>query len=378
MKVVVVSGIWPPDVGGPAVHAPAVARFLVARGHQVEVVTTASSAPALAGFPIHWISRSLPAPLRHLKVLAAVKRAARHSDVVYVTTMVRRGSAGSRFAGRPYVVKLVADEAYERARRRGDFSGSLEEFQRWPGSLRIRLLRTTRTRALRKAAHVFVPSGYLREIALGWGLAGDHVSVLHNPAPVVPVLPSRAELREGLVADGGLLLAFAGRLVEQKDLGLLLVAVAAIPDVRLALLGDGPERGRLEAESTRLGLGDRVRFLGGGDRDAVLRLFAAADVAVLSSSWENFPHTVVEALAVGAPVVATAVGGVPEVVEDGVNGLLVPPRDATALTAALRRITDDAELRARLAAAAAPSVAPLAEDVLLERVVARLESVVGA
>ena len=376
MKVVIVSGIWPPDVGGPAVHAPALARFLVARGHTVEVVTTASSAPPPAGFPIHWVARTLPAPVRHLKVLAAVKRAARRADVVYVTTMVRRGSAGSRFAGRPYVVKLVADEAYERARRRGLFSGSLEEFQQWHGTLRIRFLRSTRTRALQKAAHVFVPSGYLREIALGWGLASDHVSVLHNPAPVVPILPSRDELREGLVDDGGLLLAFAGRLVEQKDLGLLLEAVAAVPGVRLALLGDGPERPRLEAERTRLGLGDRVRFLGGGDREAVLRLFAAADVAVLSSSWENFPHTVVEALAVGAPIVATAVGGVPEVVHDGENGLLVPPRDREALTAALRRITDDGELRARLAAAAAPSVAPLAEDVLLTRVVERLESVV--
>jgi glycogen(starch) synthase len=109
----------------------------------------------------------------------------------------------------------------------------------------------------------------------------------------------------------------------------------------------------------------------------VLRLFAAADVAVLSSSWENFPHTVVEALAVGAPVLSTAVGGVPEIVRDGENGLLVPPRDREALAAALRRITGDGELRKRLAAAAAPSVAPLAEDILLARVVDQLERAVA-
>jgi glycosyltransferase involved in cell wall biosynthesis len=90
---------------------------------------------------------------------------------------------------------------------------------------------------------------------------------------------------------------------------------------------------------------------------------------VLSSSWENFPHTVVEALAVGTPVIATATGGVAEVVRDGENGLLVPLGDATALGEAIRRFMGDDELRTRLRAAAAPSVAEYAP----ERVFAQLE-----
>lgn len=378
MRIVIVSGIWPPDVGGPAIHAPAVARFLTARGHQVEVVTTASAEPADSGFPIRWVSRRLPKGARHAAVAAEVARAARRADVVYATSMIRRAAAGARTARRKYVVKLVADEAYERARRHGLFAGSLEEFQGWDGDVRIRALRASRTVALRGAEHVFVPSGYLRSVALGWGLAGEQVSVLHNPAPVVPALPPRAELREGLAADGEILAAFAGRLTEQKDLGVLLAAIKAVPEVRLAILGDGPERGRLNAEVERLGLGDRVRFLGGGDRDAVIRLFAAADVAVLSSRWENFPHTVVEALAVGTPVVSTAVGGVPEIVTDGENGLLVPAGDAEAFAEALRRLCGDKALRRRLGEAARRSVEPLAEDALLARVEARLSSVVGA
>ena len=88
----------------------------------------------------------------------------------------------------------------------------------------------------------------------------------------------------------------------------------------------------------------------------MLELFAAADAAVLSSSWENFPHTVVEALAVGTPVIATAAGGVPEVVRDGENGLLVPVGDASALATAIRRYLADPELEERLRSAAAPSV----------------------
>jgi glycosyltransferase involved in cell wall biosynthesis len=94
----------------------------------------------------------------------------------------------------------------------------------------------------------------------------------------------------------------------------------------------------------------------------VLEVLAAADASLLTSSWENLPHTVLEALAVGTPVLATAVGGVPEVVEDGVNGLLVPPGDVGATADAIRRFFADAELRARLRSQAAPSVARFAPE----------------
>lgn len=368
MRVVVVSGIWPPDVGGPASHAPALARHLVEAGHTVRVVTTASRAPAPEPFPVTWVSRRVPSPARHAAVVVRVARAARRADVVYATSMIRRSVAGAALARRPIVVKVVADEAYERARRLGRFDGTLEEFQRWPGDRLVRALRATRTAALRRAGHVVVPSAYLREVVVSWGIRGERVTVLPNPAPPLPSLPSRAELRRTMGEGEGFLLAFAGRLTAQKALGDLLEALAGTADVRLVLLGDGPERPALERRVAELGLAERVRFLGGGTRDEVLRLFAAADVAVLSSAWENFPHTVVEALAVGTPVLATAVGGVPEVVHDGRNGLLVPARAPAALAAAIDRLALDRALRDRLAAAAAPSVAALAEPVLLGRV----------
>ncbi len=99
----------------------------------------------------------------------------------------------------------------------------------------------------------------------------------------------------------------------------------------------------------------------------MLAHLAGARAAVLSSAWENLPHAAVEALAVGTPVVSTAVGGVPEVVHDGENGLLVPPNDPAALAGALRSILDDDALRSRLAAAAKPSVAAIGRDVIYAR-----------
>jgi len=368
VRVVVVSGIWPPDSGGPASHAPALADFLAARGHGVEVVTTADGEPAARSYPVTWASRR--SPLRHVRATSLVRGAARRADVVYATSMIRRAATGTALARRPLVVKLVSDEAFERATRTGRYAGTLDEFQA-SGGLRTRFLRATRTQALRRARHVFCPSAYLRAIALGWGLDAAAVSVLPNPAPPVPALPPRDELRREFELAGNVVV-FAGRLGPQKAVDTLLSAISAVPDLTLVVAGDGPERGALERRTRELDLDGRVRFLGGVPREDVLRLFRAADASVLPSAWENFPHTVVEALAVGCPVIATAVGGVPEVVRDGENGLLVPPNDVAALTAAIARLFSDAGLRERLAAAASGSVAGYSEQAVFETIEAEL------
>lgn len=368
MRVVLVSGIWPPDVGGPSSHAPALAAALLEAGHEVEVVTTADVAPESRPYPVRWVARSRPAPLRHLAVVREVASAARDADRVYATTMVRRAALGAALARRPLVVKLVADEAFERERRSGRFDGSLEEFQAARGGPRRRLLRATRTVALRRAERVLVPSAYLRGIALGWGLAPERVRVVPNPAPELPQLPSREEARAALGVTGPVL-ATAGRLTAQKALPDALRAIARVRAVELLVLGDGSERPALEREAETLGVSDRVRFLGAGTRDDVLRLFRAADAVLVTSAWENLPHTVLEALAVGTPVIATAVGGIPEVVVDGENGLLVPPHDVDAIAAAVARLVREEDLRRALAAAAPGSVDGLSEPRILRLIV---------
>jgi glycosyltransferase involved in cell wall biosynthesis len=373
LKVVLVSGIWPPDVGGPASHAPALADALVEAGHTVEVVTTADRAPDTRPYPVQWVARDRPAPLRHIAVTREVRRAARGADRVYATTMVRRAAMGAALARRPLVVKLVADEAYERERRAGRFAGTLEEFQSERGGLRARFLRATRTLALRRARRVLVPSAYLRSIALGWGLDAARVDVVPNPAPEVSEHPTRDEARAALGIEGPTL-GVAGRLTAQKALDDTLEAIARVPDVRLLVLGDGPERESLERHTAELGLAGRVRFLGAGTRDDVIALFRAVDCALVTSAWENLPHTLLEALAAGTPVIATAVGGIPEVVRDGENGLLVPPRDVAGIASAIDRLVHDAALRASLAVAAAPSVEELAEPRILLRIV---QAIVG-
>jgi len=175
-------------------------------------------------------------------------------------------------------------------------------------------------------------------------------------AGTAPLLPSKHLARQELHVDTEVPIALcAARLVPQKRHDVLLRAWAELPDRYVLLVaGDGPERAALEALSTDLGLTERVSFL--GNRGDVPRLLAAADVATLASDWEGLPVFVLEAMAAGRPVVATAVDGLTEAVHGG-GGVLVPPRCPSQRAAALGRLRSDPEAGAAAAQAAVDTIA---------------------
>ena len=144
-----------------------------------------------------------------------------------------------------------------------------------------------------------------------------------------------------------------GRHVPQKGFDVLLQAFAQADQTShdLLLAGDGPERVTLERLAADLGLADRVRFVGRADRPLAVSLFAGCSFFVLPSRQEPQGIVNLEAMAAGKAVLASRVGGVPEIVQDGETGLLVPAEDASALAHAITRLTDDAPLRQRLGAA---------------------------
>jgi glycosyltransferase involved in cell wall biosynthesis len=166
----------------------------------------------------------------------------------------------------------------------------------------------------------------------------------------------RAEVRAELgVPDGDLLVLTVANLRPEKGYDVLLDAARSIADrglpVRFAAVGRGPLADELAERHRALGLGDRFRFL--GERDDVIRLLVGCDVFVLPSRQEGLPVTLMEATSTGTPIVATAVGGVPQVIHDGVDGLIVPPGDPGALADAVERVVTDAGLRHRLGEGAA-------------------------
>jgi glycosyltransferase involved in cell wall biosynthesis len=212
-----------------------------------------------------------------------------------------------------------------------------------------------------------------RAVAAHWerdlGVPRDKLRVVPNGIPLAPYEhgPS-ASPPEGLLADpaGRPTVLTAARLDAQKGLPHLLEAAAGLPAARFVVAGDGPERAALEAHARRLGLDGRLRFL--GYRSDIPALLAACELVVLPSLFEGHPLALLEAMAAGRPVVATAVGGVPEIVDHGVTGLLVPPADSAALGAAIGALlADPARARAMGAAGRAKAEREFSARVMVER-----------
>ena len=245
-------------------------------------------------------------------------------------------------------MKLVSDEVFERETRSGRYRGTLDEFQRRVVEAGFASYgrRATQRCEARATSSVRAPTCATSRFA--GGSSRSTCQCCRTRRPRYPRCRPARSCGRSSASTAGHSCSRGGSGRRKRSVWRSLRSPRS-PTSTLTVAGDGPERAALEGRAAELGLEGRVRFLGSVPRATVLRLFRAADASVLPSSWENFPHTVVESLAVGCPVIATAVGGVPEVVRDGENGLLVAPNDPAALAAAISRFFSDAELRARLA-----------------------------
>ena len=189
------------------------------------------------------------------------------------------------------------------------------------------------------------------------GVTPGKIAVIYNAVSFdqVPAPEDRERARRGLgLPLDAQVLGTVGRLTQQKGHRVLLQALAQLaprfPALVLAVAGEGPLASALEAEAEELGMQERVRFLGvRRDRQT---LYAAMDAFVLPSLWEGLSLALIEAMGAARPIVATTVGGNPEVVDHGRSGLLVPPGDPNSLSNALEALLADADLRQRLGAAA--------------------------
>jgi glycosyltransferase involved in cell wall biosynthesis len=184
------------------------------------------------------------------------------------------------------------------------------------------------------------------------------------PNGIAPVAPRQGE------GDGVL---YVGRLTKAKAVDVLVAAMRELPGERLTIVGDGPERPALEQAARTLG---NVRFVGRVEHARVADHLAAAKLLVLPSRQEGQPNVLMEAMARGVPVIATRVGGVPDLVAHERTGLLVEPDDGTGLAEAIRRLSSDAALRARCAADGAREMQRYAWPAIVDECERQLHAVV--
>lgn len=197
------------------------------------------------------------------------------------------------------------------------------------------------------------------------------------PADRMHVIPSGVDLAvhgrdepDPLPAIGHPRVVFVGRLAPQKAVATLVRAAASLRHraAQVVLVGDGPDRRRLERMSARLGLGACVHFIGFLPRPVIPAVLRHADVLVLASRYEELGSVLLEGLASSVPIVASRVGGIPEVVHDGRTGVLVPPEDPAALAEAIDRVLGEPALARSMRSAASREAGRYAWDVLADQV----------
>jgi glycosyltransferase involved in cell wall biosynthesis len=369
MKVLIVTGIFPPDHGGPASYVPLVARGLQQLGHEIVAVITLSDRldhdDSHHGFPVVRIPRGRARPIRWLQTISVIARLAPQADVIYLNGLVLEGIvAGKLLARRPTVVKVVGDLIWEKARNSGATDLELDEFQNACLPLRWRLLRRLQSWYTALADAVITPSRYLACIVARWGVDPTKIHIIYNSVTLPP--PSQTSSSE---YD----LVTVARLVPWKGLADLIEASGKL-GLRLRIVGDGPLRTELEALAQRCNA--QVSFAGYVAKERIPDEIRRARLFVLNSSYEGLPHVVLEAKAAGVAVLATTAGGTPEIVHHGVDGWLIPPNDKPALVEAVCQLLGDAQIRANLIRAGLRQIAeqfnPITQNALTASVLAKV------
>jgi glycosyltransferase involved in cell wall biosynthesis len=347
MRILLVNYEYPPLGGGAGQATAALAREFAAAGHEPLVLTSRfRNQPA----------RETVAGVRLRRVAVVRQRLDRCTPPEMLTFIlsasvvalgeIRRWKpdATIAFFGIPsgpvgLALRLVSSVPYIVSLRGGDVPGfqpyDLAFFHRLLGPL-IRLL-------WKKSTGVVANSAGLQALALRFA-SEQSISVIPNGVDAMTFYPAS----KSIARSGPVRLLFVGRVVFQKGLDVLLRALAALPkqlDYQLEIIGDGSERAALAIEAARLGLAPRITFAGWCDRAVIAERYRQADLFVFPSRDEGMPNVVLEAMASGLPIVATAIAGNEDLVRECENGHLVPPEDHAALAAVLARLIRESETR---------------------------------
>jgi glycosyltransferase involved in cell wall biosynthesis len=240
----------------------------------------------------------------------------------------------------------VGDFAWEYAVRHGWTNDGIDLFQSRRYGWKVELVRRIEHWYARNVGRVITPSLYLKSIVMGWGVPADRISVVYNALTSrFDGTVSKEEARRAAGLEGTLVLTVA-RLYKWKNIDLLIKLVPDLPaGSKLVIVGDGPEEDALKSLAAELGVAGRVVFVGRVPQQRVALYLRAADVFVLNTRYEGLSHTILEAMDVGLPVVATAVGGNLELIDDGENGFLVEVDNRDQIVSAIRKLLSDDELR---------------------------------
>jgi len=322
-------------IGGPATYSYELARKLKARGHEVCVLTFGKPKKEVVdGIIVIRAPRSRVFVKRYLDLLLLALRVVPKYDLIYAQDPVSVGlpaAIAKKLSKIPLVTKIVGDFAWEISFQKGWTSTYIEDFQKSKKTSITRLLCYAEKFVAKISDEIVVPCNYLKKLIVGWGIPSEKITVIPNAIDLQYYVNNGDLTKKNLGFGDFRIILTAGRLVPWKGIDALIKIMPEIrkkiPKTLLVIIGDGPEMPKLRKLAQVYGITDFVIFTGRIERELVLKYMKSSDIFVLFSQYEGMPHTILEAMACGTPVIASNKCGNPEIIKDSINGFLVNSLD---------------------------------------------------
>lgn len=331
-RILLVSGIYPPDVGGPATYVPKLARHLVDNGHQVTVLALTDnkrSNPKPNEWELKLVSRKIPLQLRIFWVAIQIAWIAKKADLIFANGLHQEVAISQFLIKRPAVAKVVGDPVWERYRNKKKSSISIEDFSRLNQEVGIRMQRRFLSWSLNKFSFVTAPSKELIDLLKLWGISTPKLLIQNGTL-----------CTKGAQNDQIYDAISISRLVPWKNLDLL-VEAAAEGNFRIAICGDGPEKDRLQ-ELARAQAAN-VAFLGELTSNQVQHELGRAKSFVNISSYEGLSFSLIEAMMGRKACIVSNIEGNTAVIQNNLNGLVIPLGSKSALVDAIKMCISNPE-----------------------------------
>ncbi|MHC4942029.1 MAG: glycosyltransferase family 4 protein [Planctomycetota bacterium] len=381
MKICITSPIFPPDLGGPAIYVPSLARYLVSQGHQVKVIAFCETQEH-EGYPFEVVT--IPRcwlPFRYVKSFLSVLRHARDCDMIYINEHLALVVAlAGRILGKPMVIRICVDGTWEISHRLGWHRDSITDYVKRKYGFKVWWARRLQLLWWSWVRYIIAPSRFLEGIALDYGVPPQKVRQINNAyhGPEEDGI-SREDARAKLgIPEGEKMILTICRLMIWKGVDGIIRAIKEMPeDHKLYVVGDGDQMENWQGLSQDMGLSDRVFFKGNVPYELIPYYLKAADVFVLNSNYEGLSHTILEVMWSGLPAVVTGVCGNPELIEDGVNGLTIPFNRPEKLHQAIMTILNDSDLASMYSEASREKVKDFARTKIFQETEALFKQAVG-
>ena len=313
-------GIFPPDIGGPATFVPKIAKYFQDElNYEIEILTLSDNKNSNINddFSVKRIDRNLPIIYRWLKTIFNIYKLGKNKDLIFVNGLGTEATIANIFLKKKIIRKIVGDPVWERAYSKAKISESFDEFQVKNYGFSISLQKKVRSFSIKKSDIIVTPSQHLKNFILNLGFK-NKIEIINNGV-FIP------EENTNIFTNDQINITIVSRLVSHKNIEKIIKAISDLnsPLINLNIIGDGPELNQLQKISLESNNKDNIIFHGKLNRDDINHIFLKSDIYIQASNYEGLPHSLLEAMSYGIPVLCTPVGECKEILGNEDRGYIL-------------------------------------------------------